>query len=186
MSWSLRVSVEIDGKVYNISKKCDYRLVLDILEILSDTDFSEKSRNLYALQNFYENFDFDEQRIERALKEMHKIIDLGNEIEEKEQNKPRIMDWKHDFPIIAPAVSRVLGYSVRSADKYTHWWDFMGAYQEIGGDCLFANVISIRNKKQKGKKLEKYEQEFYQENRKMVDLPLNITEEEQEWLDSDW
>ena len=53
MSWSLPVSVEIDGKVYNISKKCDYRLVLDILEILSDNDFSEKSRNLYALQNFY-------------------------------------------------------------------------------------------------------------------------------------
>jgi hypothetical protein len=78
-----------------------------------------------------------------------------------------------------------LGYSVRSADKYTHWWDFMGAYMEIG-DCVFANIISLRNKKQKGKKLEKYEQEFYQENRKMVDLPLNITEEEQEWLDSDW
>ena len=87
MSWSLPVSVEIDGKVYNISQKCDYRLVLDILEILSDNEFSEKSRNLYALQNFYENFDFDEQRIERALQEMHKIIDLGNETEEKEQPK---------------------------------------------------------------------------------------------------
>ena len=47
-------------------------------------------------------------------------------------------------------------------------------------------MISLRNKKQKGKKLEKHEQEFYQENKKMVDLPLNITEEEQEWLDSDW
>ena len=185
MSWSLPVSVEIDGKVYNISKKCDYRLVLDILEILSDNDFSEKSRNLYALKNFYENFDFDEQRIERALKEMHKIIDLGNESEEKEENKPRIMDWKHDFPIIAPAVSRVLGYSVRSADKYTHWWDFIGAYMEIG-ECTFSNIITIRSKKQKGKPLEKWEQEFYRENKKLVDLPKNLTEEEKEWLDSDW
>lgn len=185
MSWSLPVSVEIDGKVYNISKKCDYRLVLDIIEVLNDNEFSEKSRILYALQNFYENFDFDEKRKEKALKEMYKIIDLGNETEEKEENRPRIMDWKHDFPIIAPAVSRVLGYSVRSADKYTHWWDFMGAYMEIG-DCVFANIISLRNKKQKGKKLEKYEQEFYRENKKMVDLPMNLSEEEQDWLESDW
>lgn len=185
MKWSLPTFVEISGKVYNISQKCDYRLVLDVLEILSDNEFSEQSRNLYALQVFYENFDFDESRIEQALKEMHKIIDLGNEAEEKEENKIRIMDWKHDFPIIAPAVNRVLGYSVRSEEKYTHWWDFMGAYMEIG-DCVFANIISIRSKKQKGKKLEKWEQEFYQENKKMVDLPLNLTEEEQEWLDSDW
>ena len=185
MSWSLPVSVEIDGKVYNISKKCDYRLVLDILEILSDNDFSEKSRNLYALQNFYENFDFDEQRIERALKEMHKIIDLGNETEEKEQNKPRIMDWKHDFSQLAPPISRVLGYDVRTPDKYTHWYSFLGGYMEIG-ECTFSTIVSIRSKRAKGKKLDKWEEEYLREHRKMVELPTKLTAEEQEFLDSEW
>ena len=41
------------------------------------------------------------------------------------------------------------------------------------GDCTFANVVSIRNKLSKGIKLEKSEQEFYKENRKMVDLRNN-------------
>ena len=86
---------------------------------------------------------------------------------------------------MAPPISRTLGYSVRDAKNYTHWYDFIGAYMEIG-ECTFANIISIRNKKIKGKKLEKYEQEFYRENKKLVDLPQNLTEEEQEWLESDW
>ena len=30
------------------------------------------------------------------------------------------------------------------------------------------------------------EKEFYRQNKKMVDLPLNLTSEEQDWLDSDW
>ena len=48
------------------------------------------------------------------------------------------------------------------------------------------NDKKIRKKKKKGKKLETWEQECYKENKKMVDLPQNLTEEEQEWLDSDW
>ena len=38
----------------------------------------------------------------------------------------------------------------------------------------------------KGKKLEDWEQEFYRENKKIIDFPHKLTDEEQEWLDSDW
>ena len=61
----------------------------------------------------------------------------------------------------------------------------MGAYMEIG-EGTFRTVVSIRKKKRTGKKLEKWEEEFYRENRKMIDLPMNLSKEERELLEADW
>jgi len=54
-------------------------------------------------------------------------------------------------------------------------------YMEIG-DCLFAQVVAIRDKKARGKPLDKQEREFYRRNRKMVDLKTTYTEAEQNLL----
>ena len=193
MMWSLPISVEIDGTEYEIRNKCDYRVVLDVISALNDEDLEMEYRVECALFQFYGNDELDTVEkvltslndIQIAIVEMMKIINLGKEEAAEEDNKPKIMDWEHDFQQLAPPISRVLGYSVRDEKNYTHWWDFVGAYMEIG-ECTFSNIISIRSKKQKGKKLETWEQEFYRENKKLVDLPQNLTEEEKEWLSSDW
>lgn len=192
MMWSLPIAVEIDGKEYAIRNKCDFRVVLDVISSLNDEELEMEYRIECALFQFYGNDELDTVEkvltslndIQIAIVEMMKIINLGKE-ETDEEHKPKLMDWKHDFQQIAPPISRVLGYSVRDAKNYTHWYDFIGAYMEIG-DCTFANIISIRNKRMKGKKLEDWEQEFYRENKKIIDLPHKLTDEEQEWLDSDW
>jgi hypothetical protein len=41
-----------------------------------------------------------------------------------------------------------LGYSVRDPEKYTHWYDFVGAYMEID-ESVWSTVIAIRVKKKK-------------------------------------
>lgn len=64
-----------------------------------------------------------------------------------------------------------------------HWWTFISGYMEIG-ECQFSNVVSIRTKKRKGTKLEKWEQEFYAENKKKVDLKTDFRPEEQEFLNN--
>lgn len=184
MTWDLPLSVEINGESHAIRNKCDYRVVLDVISALNDPELTEEEKIKCALIIFYEKVskinDF-----ETAVKEMFKIINLGEEQEEQE-NKPKLMDWEHDFPQIAPPVSRVLGYSVRDANRYTHWYDFIGAYQEIGGECTFSTIISIRAKRAKGKKLDKWEEEYLREHRKMVELPKKLTTEEKEFLDSEW
>ena len=192
--WSLPIAVEIDGEKFAIRNKCDYRVVLDVISALNDEDLEMEDRIKCALFQFYGNDElktleevlFSLADIQKAVNEMMKIINIGEEeTEPEQQQKPQIMDWQHDFPQLAPPISRVLGYSVRDENYYTHWYDFVGAYMEIG-ECTFANIVSIRQKRQKGKKLESWEQEFYKENKKMIDLPQNLTEEEKEWLDSDW
>ena len=183
MMWNLPIAVEIDGKEYAITNKCDYRMVLDVICALNDNKLDDEQKIRTALYVFYEDIS-ECNDIEKAIKEMYKIIAYGEEDDGQSENKPKLMDWEHDFNMLVAPINRVLGYEIRSVD-YLHWYTFLSGYMEIG-ECQFNTVVSIRSKRAKGKKLENWEQEFYKENKKMVDLPQNLTEEEQEWLDSDW
>ena len=191
--WDNPTSVDIDGVVHPIRNKCDYRVVLDIIAVLNDNELEMEDRLFCSLFIFYGNDKnntiakvlYSLKNAQKAAEEMMRIINLGEEQTEEKETKPPIMDWSHDFMQIAPPISRVLGYSVREENKYTHYYDFVGAYMEIG-ECSFSTIINIRQKKQKGKKLENWEQEYYLANKKIIDLPRKLTAEEEEFLNSDW
>ena len=51
---------------------------------------------------------------------------------------------------------------------------FMGAYMEIS-EGLFHEILQIRQKKMNGKKLEKWELEFYRKNKKLIDIQQQKT-----------
>lgn len=184
MTWDLPVAVDIAGKSVKIRNKCDYRVVLDAISALNDCELTDDEKIKCALYIFYEDWTEIED-FEVAAQEMMRIIRGGEDEEEGANNRPRVMDWEHDFPQIAPPVSRVLGYDVRTPDKYTHWYTFLGGYMEIG-DCTFATVVGIRSKRAKGKKLEANEIEFFREHRKMVELPQKMTAAEKAELDAEW
>ena len=137
----------------------------------------------YSNMKYHSMDEFEDLKFQ-AIKEMFKIINYGEEQDPKQEKKPKLMDWEHDFNLLVAPINRVLGYEIRSVD-YLHWYTFLSGYYEIG-ECTFSNVVSIRNKKQKGKKLEKWEQDFYRENKKMIDLPEKLTKEEEELLNSQW
>lgn len=185
MNWDLPFFVEIGSQKHAIRNKCDYRVVLDAISALNDNDLDIKNRLQCALFIFYEDVSKIKD-LETAIKEMFRIINNGEEEDISDRGKPVLMDWEHDFRQIAPPISRVLGYDVRTPGKYCHWWSFLGAYQEIGGDCTFATIVSIRNKRAKGQKLEKWELDFLREHRKIVNLPQRLTTEEKELLNSEW
>ena len=178
--YDLPVSVEIDGQIFKIRNNCDYRIVLQCIEALNDTELSEEYRAQCALIIFYEDYDMLTD-LSAALDEMFRIISYNDRGDENGPQKPVLMDWGKDFAQIAPPISRIIGYDVRTPGKYTHWWTFLGGYMEIG-ECTFSTIISIRSKKQKGKKLEKWEEEFYREHYDMVNLPTQYTEEEKDIL----
>lgn len=185
MIWDLPIDAEINGVKHPIRNNCDYRVVLDAICALNDNELTEEEKVKCALFIFYEDISQIDD-FEVAIKEMFRIVNGGELEEQTNDNKPRLMDWEHDFKQIAPPISRVLGYDVRTPNKYTHWYSFLGGYMEIGGECTFATIVSIRNKRAKGKKLEKWELEFLREHRKMIDLPQKLTTEEQELLNSEW
>lgn len=193
MKWSLPLSVQIGKKEFAIRNKCDYRVILDVIEVLNDDDLEASEQIECALFIFYGNDELNTEKkvlkaigkanLQTAINEMMNIIKVDEDDGEM-SDKPKMMDWAKDFKHIAAPISRTLGYSVRDARNYTHWYDFIGAYQEIG-ECFWASVVSIRNKRYKGKKLEKWEQEFYSEHKDVINIQKNLTADEQEWLVSD-
>ena len=178
--WELPTSVWANGREYAI--RTDYRAVLDLLAALSDKDMqgdTERETNYIQcelirrimLENPDELLPEDAQEVFNAISE---FIDMGTE--QSDKKSPRVMDWEQDATLIIPAVNRVVGHEVR-ADKYMHWWTFLSAYMEIG-ECTFSHILSIRQKKATGKKLEKWEQEYIRNNKEIVLLKDKLSEEE--------
>lgn len=184
MSYALPKSVVIGGRDFPI--RYDYRVILDIFEAMNDPELTDQERALAVLQMFYVDFDAIED-YEAAIRECFWFIN-GGKYEESSKKKPRLVAWEQDFPYIAAPINRVLGYEIRAVeyDPETntgglHWWTFLSAYMEIG-DCLFAQVVGIRSKKARGKKLDASDQEFYRRNRDLVDIKARYTEAEEELL----
>lgn len=177
--WGLPTSVTINGTSYAI--RSDFRTVLDLMTILDDAELSDGLRGSLALEVFYP--DFDQMRPEdyQEAVEYLKYFIAGGEMEAKAPQS-KLADWQQDFPLIIAPVNRVLGFEARAAD-YVHWWTFLSAYYEIG-DCLFAQVVSIRKKINEGKKLEKWERDFYRKNREKVDMKSKATSADIEFLKS--
>lgn len=173
MYYQLPTEVNVGGVEHAI--RSDYRVALDIISMLSDDELTREEKAAAAIEMFYEEQPDD---ISAALEECFKFIDMGTSSKRK---SPRLLDWERDFAYIVAPINRVLGREIRTCD-YLHWWTFMGAYIEIGGDCLLANIISLRDKIASGKRLEKYEREWLRKNRELVILPQKYTAEDDDFV----
>lgn len=187
MTYDLPTSMEIGGTEYEI--RTDYRAVIDIMAALSDPDLTDQERAQAVLSIFYFSPDWTQIPPEYMREAIEKILWFINCGEQKSgKKKPPLMSWEQDFPYIAAPVNKIIGTDIRGIqyDPKTnkgglHFWTFISAYYEIG-DCLFAQIVNIRSKKAKGKKLDKSEQQFYRENRHLVDMKTTYTTAEQDLL----
>lgn len=177
MIYSLPKSVEIDGAEYAI--RWDYRPILDICAALSDPDLSDEERAFTALDIFYPSFNgMPQEHYQEAIERCFWFISCGEE--SPARKSPRLIDWEQDFPLMVNPINRVLGREIRE-DTPLHWFSFLAAYAEVG-DCTFAQVVRIRDKKARGKTLDKSEREWYRQNRHLVDFKVKYTSVEEELM----
>ena len=177
MDYGLPRSIIIGGADFAI--RYDYRVILDIFEAMNDPELSGQDKALAVLQMFYVDFDrLDDYDV--AIRACFQFINGGTR-EEPGRKQPRLVDWEQDFPTVVAPINRVLGYEIRARDYDpasntggVHWWTFLSAYLEIG-DCLFAQIVRIRDKKARGKALDRQDQEFYHRNRELVDIRTRYT-----------
>ena len=187
-AWKLPTSLNVGGTDCKI--RTDYRVILDILAAMNDPDIFEpgmsqeemqQEKVMTMLQILYIDFDSMPPRDwKEAAEKACDFIDCG--IKDDGKPNPRTMDWEQDAPLIVPAINKSVKIDVRSV-KYMHWWTFFGLYMEIG-ESTFSTVVSIRDKKRRGKKLEKWEQEFYRNNKHLVDLKARRIERSDEEKDA--
>lgn len=174
MIGQLPSSLTVAGIDYRI--RTDFRDILKVVVAFSDPELENAEKVYVCLYIIYEEFEsIPQSDYEEAYKAAIKFIDCG--VEAGSDKSPRTMDWEQDERIMFPAINRVAGFEVRSAE-YLHWWTFMGYFMEIH-EGVFSQVLSLRHKKAKGKKLEKWEQEFWRSNKDICVLRTKLTPEEQ-------
>ena len=164
MIYDLPKSLEINGREWSI--RTDYRDILTIISAFGDDDLSNQEKVYICLYILYEDFeDIPPAEYQAFYDTAMEFIDHGTK---GNKNGPRTMDWEQDAPLIFPAVNRSAGFEVRAVD-YMHWWTFTGYFMEIK-DTTYSTILALRNKKARGKKLEKDEREFWQQNQNVCVL----------------
>lgn len=121
---------------------------------------------------FYEG-EIPQQHLQEAMEYLVEFISCGDQ-----ETKPaaKLMDWEQDTQVIVADVNKVAGMEIRAL-PFLHWWTFVFYFNAICEGQL-STLVSIREKLRKGKKLEKWEQEYYRKNKDKVDLKKRYSAEE--------
>ena len=166
--YELPITITTEDTLYSIRENGDYRIVLECFSVLNDVELSQSERIITSLFIFYSNFEdildvlkCSDTTIETLTKKMFDFFNCNRDNPGADTNM-KLIDWEADSQLIASGINNVAKTEIRSVE-YCHWWTFMGYYCAIGESPL-STVVGIRNKIAKGKKLEKYEQEFRRDN----------------------
>lgn len=165
-------SLIVEGKEYPI--RSDYRVALAIFEYFNDVQTGIYEKILTCIQCLYIEVP---DNLQKAYNQAVWFLDGGQTEKNTALQTKRLIDWKQDEQMIFSAINKIAGHEIRQ-DDYLHWWTFLGFFNEIG-EGLFSTVINIRQKKNEGKKLENYEQEFYRKHKDLITLKQHYTPEEQ-------
>ena len=183
MFFDLPTTIELNGEPWKI--RTDYRDVLTIITAFEDVELPSSEKAYVCLLALYEDFDkMPDALYQEAFEKALKFIAREDEDNENENIKARkkVVDWEQDATLLFPAINRVAGVEVRTVE-YMHWWTFMGYFMEIG-EGVYSTVLSLRSKKNSGKKLEKWEQEWWNKNKDICKIRNRYTEEEKAQQDS--
>lgn len=164
--YEIPTSINIDGVEYRIRNNGDFRVILDCFQALADVELTARERLLASLIIFYEDFESilesgENVDLEKLVSEMYNFFNCGSDSVGTQSNK-KLIDWKQDEQLICSAINKVANKEIR-LEPYIHWWTFMGYFTAIG-ESPISTIIGIRDKIVSGKKLEKHERQYKNNN----------------------
>ena len=174
MIGSLPKSLMVNGTEYEI--RSDYRVGLLLMQAFDDVELDDREKIAVLIECLYVD-SIPAEYIQEAINQAVWYLNCGN-VYEHQVSDSKKYDWEQDEQLIFSAVNKVAGKEIRALE-YMHWWTFIGLFNEIG-EGTFSTIVSIRDKRNKHKKLEKWEQEFLRKNPDMVKLKKKLTEKEKE------
>ena len=187
--YELPTSVDINGESYKIRENGDFRMILHCFEVLSAEDLTKKERIIACLMIFYEDLDEVEDVLrlpdmEEAVKQIFNFMNAGQE--EQSRASVKLIDWEKDSLLMSSAINNVAGKEIR-AEKFLHWWTFIGYYMAIG-ECALSQIVAIRYKIAHNEKLEKHEKKFRAENPQYFNIDYRTAEqkEAEEYIQNLW
>ena len=149
--------------------RSDFRDVLKIIAAYNDKDLSDQEKVFVCMNRIYKDLDKmpkDKDTYAAAFKAATEFMECRLS---SDKPSPKVVNWEKDEQLIFPAINKVAGMEVRAV-PYLHWWTFLGYFQAIDREDLWGVVLTIRQKRAMGKKLEKHEKDFLAANRELCSL----------------
>lgn len=174
MNTDLPFFLIVDGEEKEIDS--DFRNVILICNAFNDTELNQNEKIRVMLDLLYVDDWTDFYDRNEAVEQAIWFIDWGKEYEETNEKSPRLMDWEQDYNLICSAVNNKSNILDVRCLEYMHWWTFLGYFSERG-ECQFSTVTDIRDKLNKGKKLDQTEKEILRENRNLIILKNKSNED---------
>jgi len=173
---SLCNMLEVGGVEYEINT--DFRDCLELIMILEDESIPDVEKAAEILATLYGEEHLEKiTNVNEAISKAIWFLNCGKEIIDDGRSHTPLMDWEQDEQLIFSGISAAVGRDVRM-DENCHYWAFMSYFMAMG-ECTFTFVQSIRNKLSKHIKLEKWEQDFYRQNRHIVDIKKDLDKREE-------
>ncbi len=164
--------IQIDDSIYDINT--DFRNCIKIILAYEDDNLTIEEKTYIMLMRLYGEIP-DNQ--EEAIRKGILFLDCGEE--QNNADSPRTYSFSKDGKYIYAAIESSNTNLDLETIEYMHWWKFCYKFLEIGKDTTFSNIISLRDKKNRGK-LTQEERNIFIESRAILDLDYESEPSEEE------
>lgn len=167
-------AVEIDGKVYDLDT--DFRTGIDIMIAFEDPELITNEKMAVMIHLLYKGIP---ENLEEACRQGIKFLDCGEEVREGSStgSEPdRLYSFAKDSRYIYSAIKQSHGIDLEEVE-YLHWWKFSYMFLDLREDCLFRQIIDLRQRRLRGK-LTVEERNAWAERADILELPEYISPEE--------
>lgn len=165
--------IKIDNEIFDINT--DFRNCLKIILAFEDENLTIEEKYYIMLKRLY-GFIPDNQ--EEAIKKAILFLDCG-EKNTADEDKPRIYSFSKDAKYIYSAIEVSTPNLDLENIEYLHWWKFYYKFFDIKEGTTFSNIISLRDKKNRGK-LSKEEKILFINSKEILDLDYDSEPSEEE------
>ena len=160
---TLPTAVRIDGKAAEINT--DFRVCLRVIQALNDDRLLEHEKLTVLLTLLYPT---PPENTALAIKQGLKFLNCGKEADSAKVRQLQVYSLEKDSEYIYTAFKSSFNIDLNKIE-YLHWWEFRSLFADLGRDCFFSTLVSLRSRRNSGK-LTKAEQEFVNRNIDIVSL----------------
>lgn len=149
----------------------DFRPCFGIMQVFDSPDMPDADK-LVAMVDILYIDDIPVEDFREAAEKAMWFLDGGEAARERKGSTyGKLFSWEQDARFIVSAVDQIFGGC--RGKKYIHWWEFTDALMECK-ECTFSTLIHQRKLRKQGKQ-NKWDREWWAENRDIAELKTKVT-----------
>ena len=156
-------AVLIDGKAVPVNT--DFRICLRIIKALEDDQLMEHEKLTVLLTLLYPK---PPENTTIAIEQGLKFLNLGEDADSGKLRQQQVYSLTKDSAYIYTAFKSTFNIDLNSVENL-HYWKFRSLFADLGKDCFFNTLISLRSRQRSGK-LTDSEKEFVRKNPELMSL----------------